>query len=98
MIDIDQQTARTLNTIIRKHLPDPNYQVFVFGSRATNIHRKFSDIDIGISSVIPVPSGVLLNIEEELENSDIPYLVDVVDFSAVSHRFKNYASQQIIPL
>lgn len=88
----------TIKAIIKKHIPDKNYQVFLFGSRAEGTNRKFSDFDIGITGKIPVDWGTLGLIEEELENSDIPYNIDVVDFMQVGNDFKRIASQKILYL
>lgn len=75
---------------------DPNeYQVFIFGSRATGKAKKFSDYDVGIFGKKPAPWRILAAIEEALEESDLPYKVDVVDFSLVSAGFKKVALSKI---
>ena len=38
------------------------------------------------------------NIAEAFEESSIPYMIDVVDFSTISKTFENVASQKIIKL
>ena len=53
----NDETLKTIRTIIRSHVPDPSYRLFVFGSRATGTARKFSDMDIGIQGDKPVPSA-----------------------------------------
>ncbi|MBI3385269.1 nucleotidyltransferase domain-containing protein [Candidatus Gottesmanbacteria bacterium] len=71
---------KILNNIkitIRKFLPDKSYQAFLFGSRAEGTNRKFSDYDIGIMGKNSLTPGTLGLIEEELENSDIPYNIHV---------------------
>ena len=96
---LDPQTAAQIKTIIRKHLPDPAYKIFVFGSRAEgDKHRKFSDVDVGILGPTQLEFMTKFNIEEDLENSDIPYLVDVIDFSKVNSKFKEIALSVTIPI
>ena len=96
---IDPQTASSLRAIFRKHLSDPAYKIFVFGSRAEgDKHRKFSDIDVGILGPSPIDTMTKFNIEDSLEESDIPYLVDIVDFTTVSPKFKDIAMSASIPL
>lgn len=56
-------------------------RVFLFGSRARGDGGAASDIDIGILPEVPLPAGALAEIREELEESGIPYQVDVVDLS-----------------
>lgn len=54
-------------------------------------HRKYSDIDLGIVGKNPVGSSEFVNIQADLEASDIPFRVDLVDFSKVSDKFKQTA-------
>lgn len=92
-----KQIEDNIKKIIFKHLSPKEYRVFVYGSRATGRDRKWSDYDIGIMGKEETPQAVLANLSEELENSDIPVNVDVVDFHHVSDRFKNLALYKIIP-
>ena len=70
-------------------------QVFIFGSRAKGKARKFSDYDIGVTGKKPLNFKKIAQINEELEESDLPYRVDVVDFSTVSKSFKNIALSKL---
>lgn len=94
----NKQLNGLLRQIVREYLPDPAYRVFIFGSRAEGTNRKFSDVDIGILGPNPVPSRILLNIEDELEKSDIPYLAQVIDFTTVEEKFKKIAASVTIPI
>ena len=87
----------TLKEIVLKYLGDQNVKVILFGSRARGDNTAVSDIDIGI-----VPKGEfdryklsLLN-EYIDEHLNIPYKVDVVDFSIVSEIFKKVVLSQAI--
>jgi type I restriction enzyme S subunit len=71
------------------------YQVFIFGSRATGKSKKFSDFDIGIWGKKPIPSHLVALIEEALEDSDLPYKVDIVDFSLLPTKFRKVALSKI---
>src|SRR6201987_4640446 len=44
---------------IRRHLRDPVYRIFLFGSRAAGSAAECSDIDIGIEGPVPVPRAAL---------------------------------------
>lgn len=85
-------------TIVCSYLPKGNYQVFLFGSRTTNRHHRYSDIDIGIEGKDSVSKLVMSRITDALEESDLPVKVDVVDFFRVSSEFKNVANQTRIAL
>lgn len=88
-------TLVAIRTIVQKHLPDRTYKVFLFGSRATGSARRFSDFDIGVLGNTALPAGTLSDIQEELENSDIPYKVEVIDFTAVDPSFTKIATRHI---
>ncbi len=84
-----------IKEIIFRFLDPKQYQVFIFGSRANGKAEKFSDYDIGILGRKPVPGNIMIEIEEILEESDLPYRVDLVDFSLVSDNFKKIALSKI---
>lgn len=93
-----QEAQNQIKTIIRKYLPEDKYKAFIFGSRATGENLKWSDIDVGIEGKEPIPIMTKVDIEEKLENSDIPYIVDLVDFSHTSGKFRELALKHTIPL
>lgn len=82
MLDIEQKHLNILISILEKH----DYQFFVFGSRANGRAKKFSDLDLVFFD--PIPNNVLINIEDELEESDLPYKVDIVDYNKCDEDFK----------
>jgi predicted nucleotidyltransferase len=81
--------------IVRRHLPDPAYRVFLFGSRATGKAHDRSDIDIGIEGPTPVPREALAAIQEEIEEAPTLYSIDVVDFKRLPKKFRKIAHQRI---
>jgi len=95
---MDSNIKTTIKKIIFRYLDSNKDKVFVFGSRAAGKARKFSDIDIGIISDKKIPWLKLSLIEEEFENSDLPFTVDIVDFRSASERFRKLAGKQIISL
>ena len=95
---LDTATVAEIKNILFKFLDPQKDKAFIFGSRAIGSARKFSDVDIGIKSEKEMDSLLLSNIEEAFEESDIPYTIDVVDFSQVSDKFKELAEQMIINL
>lgn len=95
---VDSNTISILKSVINKNLDDSNYKVFIFGSRTQPKHRKFCDLDVGILGRTILPASILLQIKEDLSNSDIPYLTDVVDFRGVSADFRKKALSNIISL
>ncbi len=90
----ENECIEEIRSIIFRFLDSKKYDVFIFGSRVTGEAGKFSDYDIGIIGNNPVPSFQKALIEEALEESNIPYKVDIVDFSLVSPEFKEIALSQ----
>ena len=84
-----------IRKIIFRFIDPREYKVFIFGSRVTGQAQKFSDYDIGIQGKKMVPGYILAMAEEALEESDIPYKVDLVDLSLVSPQFREVALSQI---
>src|SRR5712691_3298198 len=88
------EAAKFAAAVVRRHLSDPAYRVFLFGSRAAGAARDRSDIDIGIEGPGPVPRAALAAIHEELEEAPTLYSIDVVDFARVSEAFRRVARQR----
>jgi predicted nucleotidyltransferase len=87
--------AKFAAEVIRRHLPDPAYSVFLFGSRATGSAALRSDVDIGIEGPAPVPRVTLAAIQDELEEAPTLHTIDVVDFTGVSEQFRRVALARI---
>jgi predicted nucleotidyltransferase len=86
-----EEVQRLSARVIRAHLGNPAYRIFLFGSRAAGTARPRSDIDIGIEGPAPVPFETLTAIAEDLEDVRSLYSIDVVDFRRVPERFRQVA-------
>ena len=87
--------AKFAASVIRRHVPDPAYRIFLFGSRATGSAGERSDIDIGIEGPAPVSRAALAAVHDELEDAPTLYTIDVVDFARMPERFRRVAERQI---
>jgi uncharacterized protein len=63
-------------------------KVYLFGSQAKGVARKTSDIDIAVWPEQPLPDGLLSDIRQALENSNILENVDLVDLSNADQEFR----------
>jgi uncharacterized protein len=70
--------------IIRNHLKFNQAEIILFGSRAEGKTLSSSDYDIALKSEIPIDKSVISQIKEDLENSNIPNKIDLVEYSSVS--------------
>ena len=87
-----------INKILWVHLDKSRDKAFIFGSWAIGDNRRFSDIDIGIESKRKLSFHLIARLQEDFEESNLPYTVDVVDFSGTTKQFKAVAKQAVIPL
>ena len=81
--------------IILENIPLDKYAVFVFGSRAGEECKSYSDLDVGILGEEKLSGTLLYRVRNLLEDSTIPYKVDLVDFNNVSNDFKKIALKKI---
>ncbi len=82
-----------INAILRQALRGRPCQVYLFGSRAGGHATAGSDFDIAVLAEENV-SGELSLAREKLEESSIPYKVDVVDLHTAPAAFKEMVLRQ----
>jgi predicted nucleotidyltransferase len=68
--------------IVHKHIPDCS--VYLFGSRARGSTLEGADMDVALDAGSPISFNVLVDISSDLEESNIPLFVDIVDMHNVS--------------
>ncbi len=83
-----------IRKVVLKQLKGYRFQLYLFGSQATKRAGRASDIDVGILPIAPLPRGLLSEIREELEESHIPYPVDLVDLSRTSPEFLQHVREE----
>ena len=85
-------TARFLEetrAIVARVLGDAPVTVYLFGSFASGTQRRSSDIDVAVEASGPLPHGLLARLREELEESCVPYRVDVVNLAEADPTFRD---------
>lgn len=82
--------------IIKNILKNYKNEYFVFGSRATGLNRKYSDLDICFTKPMLFLHQAL--IKEAFEESNLPYTVDFLDFNLMSPEFQNIIKKDMILL
>ena len=60
-------------------------RVYLYGSRAKGTHKFGSDIDLAIMSA-GVSDKTIRNIKAEIEESSLPYFVDITNFTTLNHK------------
>ena len=69
-------------------------RVYVFGSSVTGPVHRASDIDVAVEAREPLPTGLLGELRDQLEESDIPYEVDVVDLGTMPAEFRERVQRE----
>lgn len=80
-MNLELESISLIKTCVKKFLP--NAEIFIFGSRAKETNREFSDIDIAIKDQ-KINSTILAKIRFELEESSLPYKTDLVNYDEIA--------------
>ena len=72
-LQINKEDYQILKQILSKR----PYQFYAYGSRIKGNARQFSDLDLCYREEIP--NEVIYRIQEELEESDLPFVVELVN-------------------
>ncbi|MDY7002084.1 MAG: nucleotidyltransferase domain-containing protein [Thermodesulfobacteriota bacterium] len=79
-----QDDLKTVRRIILDGLKGHKAKVFLYGSTAKGEASQGSDIDVAVATLKPLPPGLLSAIREALDESPVPYPVELIDLSLVS--------------
>jgi uncharacterized protein len=80
--------------IVHNILSKYPYEFYAFGSRARGNPKKLSDLDICFFDNIP--SNIVIQIEDDFEESDLPYKVDIVDWNKCSDDFRALIKKDLV--
>jgi len=67
--------------------------VWIFGSRARGDHQSFSDVDMMYETRdnYPLPIGFISGLRESIEESHLPYKVDIADIHDLADSYRSTA-------
>ncbi len=83
-----ERAMRVIRQIITDKLRDIPSRVYLMGSCARGDNSRYSDIDIAIETLQPASKTLISDIRDLLEQSDVPFLVDIFDFSQLEERYQ----------
>ncbi len=86
-ISVYESSLELLKSMIKDVFKGEDVRVILFGSRGRGDHLETSDMDVGILSKGEVNKSKITLFRDRIENSNIPYKVDVVDLSRASKEF-----------
>lgn len=91
-LDISSEHLIIVQQILRQQVP--SCEVWAFGSRVKGTAKPFSDLDLVIMSQQPLSLALMASLQEAFSESDLPWKVDVVDWSTTSPEFRAVIDQQ----
>ena len=83
--------------IVLDGLRGTDCRVFLFGSRARGDVHDASDVDVAVLPRHVLPLGTLSRIRDALEDSTLPFTVDLVDLSDVDPAFRTRVEREGVP-
>jgi predicted nucleotidyltransferase len=96
LFGLEPRHFEILSEILINPLHAAGCKVFIFGSRARGDHRAFSDIDILIDG--DAPQSLVNSIEEQLDDSQLPIRVDLVQLKDLAESYRTGALKDRIEI
>lgn len=88
-LDITPAQLEIVRSCLRRHVPDRT--VLAYGSRAKGKARKHSDLDMAIMGDEPLDFGIVMDLDEDLSWSDLPFNVDIVVWADTAEGYRRDA-------
>jgi predicted nucleotidyltransferase len=93
MVDLTQSQIDLLKEILQRLCPE--IEVYAFGSRTKGSARPYSDLDLLLVGKQPLDWKKIEAIKQVLSESDLPFLVDVVDWHTLDEPFKKQIGNRV---
>lgn len=90
MIHMQQRHLDIVKSILAKY----PYAFYAFGSRVKGNPRRFSDLDICFFENIPW--NIRAHIEEDFDDSNLPYKIDLIDWNTCDNTFQNLIKKDLV--
>ncbi len=74
------------------------HSAFIYGSRAKNTNRKFSDLDILFITPTEIPRKTIWELEEDFSESNLTFRVQIQQKSKISEDFYNMIKKDLVAL
>ena len=91
-IKLNDKDLFIVKEILHKYLPE--YEVRAFGSRVNGNPKEFSDLDLAIITDKPIPFVTIAKLKNEFSESNLPFRVDVVDWTFIEDSFRKLITQK----
>ena len=95
-MDLKPEHRRIVYDILTRYLPGREVQLF--GSRANGAAKPYSDLDLVIMGDEVLPVTTMRILRDALDDSDLPFQVDLVEWAGTSEEFRKVIEKSAIPL
>lgn len=94
MLDLDPDVLAEVRRLLARHVPDT--EVWAYGSRLTGGSHEGSDLDLVVRNPgdLLQPAPGVTDLKDALEASDVPILVDVLDWACIPEEFRREIQKQ----
>lgn len=88
MLDLEEKYVDIILKILTDHVPDKT--IWVYGSRIKGKAHPGSDLDLVIAPFsTPVKESQLRRLREAFSESNLPILIDILDWNSIPENFKH---------
>ena len=97
-LDLPRRYRDQIEVLLREHVP--GVEVWAYGSRVNGESHDASDLDLVLrgSDLKRIPSGQLADLNEALEESNVPIIVQVHDWARLPESFHREIEQAYVVL
>lgn len=92
MIHLEPRHKEIVLAIVK---PYAHYDIRAYGSRVKGTQRALSDLDLCVMKPIPFKDWNAMT--EAFEESDLPFLVSIAEWSTLSQSFKEAIQKDLLP-
>lgn len=93
-ITIDSNSKNNIVEILSQNL-EAGTKVYAFGSRTKQTGKTFADLDIAIKSAALIPQCIIDKLNDDFENSTIPFKIDIIDLNNIETDFLEAISNDL---
>lgn len=97
MSAVRDRSVEQVKRIVLDRLRGRPVRVYLFGSTVTGVVRSSSDIDVAVEPLAPLPPRVLADLRDALDESTVPFDVDLVDLGAAPPAFRERIRREGVP-
>ena len=83
---VEDKHLKIVLDILKQYIQkNTGIEIYAYGSRVKNTHKKYSDLDLVIINNSAEKLDFLLtaDLREEFEESDLPYTVDILEYAGL---------------